>query len=75
MVTETNGRATIKPAPGRCLSIKDVQHETSLSRATIYRRIAAQTFPSPRSTGGGRVVWIERDIEAWKRQIAGDSAP
>lgn len=51
---------------GHLMSIKDVARETSLHRATIYRRIASGTFPAPRSLGGRRVAWREVDIEAWK---------
>ncbi|BBC72887.1 AlpA family transcriptional regulator [Altererythrobacter sp. B11] len=57
------------PAPGRLLKMKDVERETSLHRATIYRRIAADEFPRPRPIGGGRVAWLESDIEAWKADV------
>jgi prophage regulatory protein len=63
--------ATDQPrsAPGRLLKMKDVARETSLHRATIYRRVAEGKFPSPVPIGGGRVAWPERDIEAWKDSI------
>lgn len=53
-------------APGRLLKMKDVERETSLHRATIYRRIAAGTFPPPHPIGGRRVAWSERELEEWK---------
>lgn len=56
-------------APGRLLKMKDVERETTLSRFTINRRIAAGEFPRPHPIGGGRVAWTERDIEAWKDRI------
>jgi prophage regulatory protein len=57
------------PAPGRFLSIKEVRAQTSLHTATIYRRMDAGKFPRAHPIGGGRVVWLESEIEDWKRQI------
>lgn len=56
---------------GRLISIRDVINQTSLSQATIYRRIAAGIFPKPRQLGGNRVAWREADIEAWKADPTG----
>lgn len=56
---------------GRLISIRDVINQTSLSQATIYRRIAAGIFPKPRPLGGNRVAWREADIEAWKADPTG----
>lgn len=53
------------------MSIKEVVHETSLNKATIYRRIAAGTFPSPRPLGGRRVAWREAEVESWKADPIG----
>ena len=47
------------------LRLKDVQGRTSLSRTTIYRRIAAGTFPAPTPISAGLVAWYEADINAW----------
>lgn len=55
-------------SPGRLLKLKDVQAETSLGVATIYRRMHQGTFPKNRALGGGRVAWTEADIEAWKQR-------
>ena len=55
--------------PGRLLSMKDVERETSLSKWTINRRRAAGTFPKPVPIGGGRVAWTERSNKAWKPQV------
>ncbi|MBK6801684.1 AlpA family phage regulatory protein [Novosphingobium sp.] len=54
---------------GRLLRMKDVERETSLHRATIYRGIKAGTFPAPRMIGAHRVAWPEADIEAWKANL------
>lgn len=67
-----NAMSSIQP-PGRLLKLKDVVRETSLSSRTIYRRMDADEFPKPRPIGGGRVAWLERDVEAWKASIL--SAP
>jgi len=62
-------------AIGRLLKLRDVQSETSLSPAVIYRRMKDGTFPASRPLGGGRVAWLEAEIEAWKvRVLSGDFA-
>lgn len=53
-------------APGRLLSLADVEKETSLSKSTIRRRIREDKFPAPIPLGSNRVAWVERDIEEWK---------
>jgi prophage regulatory protein len=63
------------PSPGRFLKLKDVMRETSFHHATIYRRIAAGEFPRPRPIGGGRVAWLEREIEEWKIRTLEASPP
>jgi prophage regulatory protein len=55
--------------PGRLLKIADVVRETSLHRATIYRRVAQGEFPRPVPIGGGRVAWTERSVESWKQGV------
>jgi prophage regulatory protein len=59
--------------PGRLLSIEDVERETSLSQWTIRRWIRAGKFPKPKPLGARRVVWTERDVEAWKREALGEA--
>jgi prophage regulatory protein len=51
---------------GRLLRIAEVERETSLHRATIYRRIARGEFPAPIKIGGPRVAWSETEVNAWK---------
>lgn len=55
-----------REAPGRLLKMADVVRETSLHRATIYRRISDGSFPKPIPLGRQRAAWAERAIEAWK---------
>lgn len=57
------------PRPvGRLLPLAEVERETSLDHATIYRRIKAGTFPDRIRISTNRVAWSETDIEAWKQQ-------
>lgn len=55
-----------QPTAGRLLKISEVERETSLHRATIYRRIAAGDFPAPMQISKRRVAWSMRAIESWK---------
>lgn len=47
------------------LPLKAVTQFTSLSRATVYRRVKDGTFPKPIRIGENRVVWRHEDLEAW----------
>lgn len=44
---------------------QEVESRVRLGTSTIYRRMAAGTFPKPKDLGGGVVRWVEADIEAW----------
>ena len=58
--------STIERGRGRMLSARDVARETSLHRATIYRKQAEGTFPRSRPISRGRVAWDEAEIARWK---------
>jgi len=47
------------------IPMKIATHITSLSRATIYRRVAAGTFPKPISLGGRRVAFQREELDRW----------
>ena len=49
----------------RLLRLQDVEAKTGIKRSTIYRRIAAETFPPPVSLGPGTVRWRLSEVEAW----------
>ena len=51
--------------PERLLRIRQVQDRVPLGRATIYKRMKANTFPKPVELGGGIVAWRESEIESW----------
>lgn len=50
----------------RLLRIEDVLELTTYSRATLYRRIKAGTFPAPIEDEGTR-LWCNGEIREWKR--------
>lgn len=50
------------------LRFAQVGEKTGLSRATVYRRIRAGTFPAPLDLGEGdhrSLGWLEDEIDAW----------
>ena len=47
------------------LRIAEVRLRTTLSSATIYRKIAKGTFPASHRISEGLVAWYESDIDAW----------
>jgi prophage regulatory protein len=55
---------TTAQQPSRLISVKEVQTRTSLSRATIWRKVRAGAFPPPVSLGT-RVAWRESEVTAW----------
>jgi len=46
-----------------------VEKLTSLDITTIYRRMAAGTFPQPVRVGRRRVAWRTTDIMQWQRNL------
>lgn len=47
------------------LRIAEVKARTTLSSATIYRKIAKGAFPASIRISDGLVAWYESDIDAW----------
>jgi len=47
------------------ICIGEVKRLTSLSRATIYRFMAAGRFPKPVRLSSGRVAWRASHIQVW----------
>lgn len=45
--------------------LREVSRRTGLHRATIYRKIAAGTFPQQRQLSQNCVGWYESDVNAW----------
>ena len=49
----------------RILRRPEVERITSLSKASIYRAMAAGSFPRPLKIGVRSVGWPEEEIRAW----------
>ena len=47
------------------MRIPEIVHRTGMSRATIYNKIHARTFPIQIPLGANLVVWLERDVQEW----------
>lgn len=47
------------------VSMKHATELTSLSRSTIYRRIADKRFPAPVSLGGSRIAFRKDELDRW----------
>jgi prophage regulatory protein len=61
----------------RLLRLAEVQHYIPYSRATIYRRISAGSFPSPINLGddGRSVGWNSEEIEAYVAERVRERRP
>jgi prophage regulatory protein len=55
--------------------IRDVLRITSLSRPTLYRRIAARRFPAPVHLGGRACGWSSAALQKWISDPEGYLAP
>ncbi|WP_258168447.1 AlpA family transcriptional regulator [Paraburkholderia sp. BL21I4N1] len=66
----TKARKPALFAFGRCARV-------GLGASTVYRYLAAGKFPKPVEIGGGRVAWLESEIDAWiaNRPEAGWRSP
>ena len=53
------------PPVDRLLPMTKVMDLTSLSKATVYRKVADGSFPAPFKIGKSRVAWLEADIAGW----------
>lgn len=51
---------------------KEVENQTALSRASIYRLMALGKFPQSVSLGTGSVRWKQSDITAWINKLSKD---
>lgn len=54
----------------KAVSLRDVKAITSLSRATIYRKIKIAGFPKPIKISDKRVVWDEEQVKKWLNEQA-----
>jgi prophage regulatory protein len=49
----------------RLLPMPAVMDLTSLSKATVYRKIGDGSFPPPLKIGKSRVAWRQSDVAKW----------
>lgn len=49
----------------KILKRPEVEEKTTLCRASIYRAIANNDFPSPVQLKGRAVGWYEHEIDEW----------
>ncbi|WP_412460681.1 helix-turn-helix transcriptional regulator [Pseudomonas sp. SC11] len=64
---------TTTPPARRFIKRWDVESITGLSCTEIYRRIAADTFPSQVTFGPKSVVWIGSEVLAWCEERIAES--
>lgn len=57
--------AAVRALGGELLTMADLIAFTGLHRATIYRLIAAGTFPAGKHTGANSRRWTRAEITAW----------
>ena len=53
------------PAKKRLIRLREVRLRVGLGTSTVYRYLAEGKFPRPVQIGGGRVAWLETDVDAW----------
>lgn len=49
----------------KIIRLKHVMETTGLARSTIYKYIAAGSFPKPVPLGGKSVGWVDEEIQGW----------
>ena len=53
----------------KILRFAEVRERTGLSRATVYRRVRAGTFPTPLDLGSGQghhqLGWLADEVDQW----------
>jgi prophage regulatory protein len=59
----------------KILRLPEVMKNTGLARSTIYKMIAAKSFPVQISLGVKSVGWLESDIQNWIQDKISQSKP
>lgn len=49
----------------KLMTMNEVTELTRLSKATIYRLLAANKFPPPKRLTTSKLLWPESEIEKW----------
>lgn len=59
--------------PVKILRLQIVSQRASLSRSTIYRKVAEGTFPKPVKLSSRAIGWKAEDIDAWINSLGGSA--
>lgn len=66
--------AVVELQPSKFLRIKEVVLTTAMSKPWIYEQMMKGEFPRSIQIGSGRAnVWIESEVDEWKRRIIRDA--
>lgn len=57
----------------RLIRRAEVITRVGLCKASLYNRMNAGEFPRPIPIGGGRVAWLESDIDLWIAERLADA--
>jgi prophage regulatory protein len=49
----------------RLIRLNEVVHCSGLAKSTVYKYVAAGTFPKPVPLGGRAVAWVQAEVEEW----------
>ena len=63
----------INSSKPRLINRAEVCSRVSLCKASVYKRMSVGEFPRPISIGGGRVAWLESDIDQWIAERLADA--
>ena len=58
-------------ALNRYLRIRDVVHQTGLSRSVVYHLVKRGEFPAQKRLSPGAVGWLDSEVQEWitSRQV------
>jgi len=59
----------------KILRLPEVMKNTGLARSTIYKMVAAKSFPVQIALGVKSVGWLESDIQSWIEDRISQSKP
>lgn len=69
MAMDSDASSLTAPSPMQLLRLPSVVARTGLARSTIYKLMAAHTFPTPVKISARAVAWRSSDIEQWTRSL------
>lgn len=64
-VATASQAASAAPTPPSFLRLNEVIRLTGLARSTVYRLMAADSFPAPGRPGARAVGWRNTDVAQW----------